>query len=50
MLTHLFSNSTKPDTCKVVDSEARVFWIIQREHAGAQCFDLGVGETLLERR
>ncbi len=50
MLAHLFRNGAKSDTRKVIDGEARIFWIIQREHARAQCFDLSIRETFLERR
>jgi len=50
MLAHIFREGTKSDTRKVIDSEPCVFWIIQREHARAQCFDLSIRETFFERR
>jgi len=48
MLAHLFGKRTKSDAGKVIDREAHVFWVIQREHASTQCLDLGIRKMLFK--
>jgi len=50
MLAHFLGNGTKPDTREVVDGKARVFRIIQWEHASAQCLDLRIREAFFKCR
>jgi hypothetical protein len=50
MLAHLFGKGTKPNTREVIDREASVFRVIQREHASTQCLDFGVHKPFFESR
>ena len=50
MFTHLFNVGPSLTLVQVIDSEACVFWIIQREHPRAQRFAFWVRETFLDHR
>ena len=46
MLTHLFCDSTKPNTCEVVDGKSGVLRVVQGEHTTASPLDFIVLEAL----